>query len=118
MDHVIIKEGHYEEVKAAEDKQAKVGQKNGPKGKSDNSEIKTWYFPCQRWLDVGQDDKKVKRELKPSSRPNVGNPAPPASKSKYCTNLILNYISIFFSTDSFLFEKLCLIHDKLSLRSL
>ncbi|XP_070556277.1 uncharacterized protein [Ptychodera flava] len=27
---------------------------------------KGWYFPCDRWLDVGKDDRKIERELKPS----------------------------------------------------
>nr|XP_006814608.1 PREDICTED: lipoxygenase homology domain-containing protein 1-like [Saccoglossus kowalevskii] len=27
---------------------------------------KDFYFPCRKWLDVGQDDKKIERELKVS----------------------------------------------------
>ncbi|XP_077990949.1 uncharacterized protein LOC144445282 [Glandiceps talaboti] len=27
---------------------------------------KGWYFPCNRWLDVGKDDRKIERELKPT----------------------------------------------------
>ncbi len=36
---------------------------------SNAPDAKTFYFPCGRWLDAGQEDGKIEREILPGEPP-------------------------------------------------
>ena len=63
----------------------------------DDADEVMYFFPCGKWLDKGQEDGKIERELKPAEPPKQ------SSKLDYLeivgswnSNIFVNFLSVSF----------------------
>lgn len=75
MDHVIVKEGSFETIKAIDTRKMKLkNSKAKDKQLKKEDDYKMWYIPCGQWFDAGIEDGLIERELTAGDGPDDAPP--------------------------------------------